>query len=59
MRRVSAGPIVDVYDLTVDEEPEFFAEGVLVHNSDALGYPVFGKWPIEAPRGNLTSRRYH
>lgn len=29
------------------------------HGADALGYPVFGKWPIEAPRGNLTSRRYH
>lgn len=28
----------DVYNLTVEGEPEFFANGVLVHNCDALRY---------------------
>ncbi|WP_372516452.1 hypothetical protein [Streptomyces noursei] len=28
----------DVYNLTVDVVPEFFADGILVHNCDALRY---------------------
>jgi hypothetical protein len=28
----------DVYNLTVDTVPEFFADGVLVHNCDAVRY---------------------
>jgi hypothetical protein len=28
----------DVYSLTVADDPEFFANGVLVHNCDALIY---------------------
>ncbi|MFK0182070.1 hypothetical protein ACIQVR_39670 [Streptomyces xanthochromogenes] len=28
----------DVYNLTVDAVPEFFADGVLVHNCDSLRY---------------------
>ena len=31
-----------VYDLAVEGRPEFFAEGVLVHNCDALRYAVEG-----------------
>lgn len=30
----------DVYDLTVEGEHEFFANGVLVSNSDAIGYMI-------------------
>jgi phage terminase large subunit-like protein len=32
----------DVYDLTVEGEPEFFAGGILVHNCDELG--LWQKW---------------
>lgn len=48
-----------VYNLTVDGEHEFFADGVLVHNCDALGYPVHFYEPAHAPRGNQShlSRR--
>lgn len=28
----------DVYNLTVDAVPEFFADGILVHNCDSLRY---------------------
>ena len=39
VERVIASEKSAVYDLTVEGEPEFFANGVLVHNcSDALGY---------------------
>jgi len=31
---------VPVYNLTVEDEPEFYANGVLVHNCDALRYMV-------------------
>ena len=37
VRRSAAGR-ADVYNLTVEGEPEFFANGVLVHNCDALRY---------------------
>ena len=30
-----------VYNLTVEDEKEFFANGVLVHNCDALRYALF------------------
>jgi hypothetical protein len=31
----------DVYDLTIDGPPEFYADGVLVHNCmDALRYAI-------------------
>lgn len=33
----------DVYNLTVADEPEFFANGILVHNCDALRYMVATK----------------
>ena len=29
-----------VYNLTVEGEPEYFANGVLVHNCDSSGYIV-------------------
>ncbi len=34
---------VPVYNLAVDGEPEFYANGVLVHNCDALRYAVMYK----------------
>jgi hypothetical protein len=37
VRRYDAGR-ADVYNLTVEDEPEFFANGVLVHNCDAGRY---------------------
>jgi hypothetical protein len=37
VKRCDAGR-ADVYNLTVEGEPEFFANGVLVHNCDALRY---------------------
>jgi hypothetical protein len=38
---VQEGPSVQVYNLTVDDVPEYFAEGVLVHNCDR--YLVMGR----------------
>ncbi len=39
-----------VYDLTVDGAHEFFANGVLVHNSmDALRYPIFNRFGKPQP----------
>jgi hypothetical protein len=35
---VSDAGRADVYNLTVDGEPEYFANGVLVHNCDATRY---------------------
>lgn len=37
LQRRPAGS-ADVYNLQVDGEPEFFANGLLVHNCDALRY---------------------
>jgi hypothetical protein len=43
--RVSAlqdtGTTADVYNLSVFGQPEYFANGVLVHNCDALRYAIF------------------
>lgn len=34
-----------MYDLTIDEHPEFYASGVLVHNSmDALRYAILSRF---------------
>ena len=35
----------DVYDLTVDEAHEFYANGILVSNSDSLRYVVQSRTP--------------
>mgnify|MGYP000293477542 CR=1 FL=1 len=35
---MSAGRLEPVYNLTVADAPEFFANGVLVHNCDASSY---------------------
>lgn len=35
-----------VYDLTVESAHEFYANGILVSNSDARGYSVFWQRPI-------------
>jgi hypothetical protein len=49
------GPAVDVYDLTVLGAPEYFAEGVLVHNCyDALRY-LLGGLTGRAPRPARTA----
>lgn len=46
-----------VYDLTVDEAHEFYANGILVSNSDADGYRIFRLLPIRTmSRGQDTSR---
>lgn len=40
--RVSAGAVEQTYDLTIEGAHEFFANGVLVHNSiDTLRYIVY------------------
>lgn len=46
VRSVSVAPgLHDVFDLTVDGEHEFFANGILVHNSiDALRYAIAGRF---------------
>ena len=49
-----------VYNLTVEDQPEFFANGVLVHNCiDALRYLLMGRGkqiepvaPLEVPQEN-------
>lgn len=43
VRSVCAHGKADVYNLTVAEHPEFFANGILVHNCDALRYMVATK----------------
>lgn len=39
----------DVYNLSIQGPPEFFANGVLVHNCDATRYGIMGSdrywWP--------------
>jgi hypothetical protein len=47
----------DVYNLTVEGEPEFFANGVLVHNCDALRYLLMtvGTEPIFPIFGDASS----
>jgi hypothetical protein len=36
---------VPVFDLTVDGPPEFFANGILVHNcNDSLRYALFSRF---------------
>lgn len=51
-----------VYNLTVDEVPEYFANGFLVHNCDAARYgsfdfnqPVFKQMPVQE---TILSRRF-
>jgi predicted phage terminase large subunit-like protein len=36
--------VADVYDLTVADEPEFFAGGILVHNCSEIG--LWSKWSV-------------
>jgi len=40
-----------VYDLTIEGAHEFFANGLLVHNSDGMGYPVHRLFPIRLDTG--------
>jgi phage terminase large subunit len=37
------GAVANVYDLTIEGEHEFFANGVLVHNCDSLRYALEGE----------------
>jgi hypothetical protein len=45
-----------VYNLTVDEMPEFYANGILVHNCDALRYslPIVPMQAVGIRRGKVT-----
>jgi len=40
-RPVSPGPVIAVYDLSVDGDPEFFANGILVHNCKVHHVDIF------------------
>lgn len=40
----------DVYNLLIEDTPEFFANDVLVHNCDALRYAVMDRDPTSRPR---------
>jgi len=40
--QIQLGSKEDVYNLTVDDSHEFFANGVLVHNCDAFVYGAMG-----------------
>lgn len=51
---VCAAGVSPVYNLAVEGAHEFFANGVLVHNCDALGYLVICVWP---PEGGLDGVR--
>lgn len=52
MLRVSDHGRADVYNLTVAGAPEYFANGVLVHNCDAARYMVVhvDGLPVEVPK---------
>jgi hypothetical protein len=46
---VAVGPthgVRRVYGLTVEDAHEYFANGILVKNSDAWSYPIYRIWPI-------------
>lgn len=59
---IESAPRQPVYDLTIEGQPEFFAELILVHNCiDAAGYLVWGipTWRASLPQGNsLTYSTY-
>lgn len=44
--RVAAGGTAPVFNLTVEGRPEYFANGVLVHNCDAARYALHSTRPI-------------
>jgi len=49
---VSAGPTVKTWNLTVANQPEYVAAGVLVHNCDALRYGIYSTrrlWSRDIP----------
>lgn len=37
------GASYNVYNITVEDDPTYYADGILVHNCSALGYSVLGK----------------
>jgi hypothetical protein len=45
-----------VWDLTVEDAHEFFANGILVSNSDALGYLLYQRFgsPVHSSSKGLT-----
>lgn len=55
---VSNAGKADVYNLTVSEQPEFFANGILVHNcSDETGYACLSRpWTPEKPKKDAYKR---
>lgn len=42
----------DVFNLEVEDTHEFFANGVLVHNCDAMGYLLNRLFPVHMPKAN-------
>lgn len=50
VRRAGKG---DVYNLKVEGEPEFFANGILVHNCDAASYAVMAGKAPKAPEPRI------
>jgi hypothetical protein len=41
-----------VYNLKIENHPEFYANGILVHNCDALGYLCNRLFPVHRPKAN-------
>ena len=53
IERIEAGPKVDVFDLTVDEAHNFFANGVLVHNCHHIGAQSWDDLFYRFPRAKI------
>lgn len=47
----------DVYNISVEDTPEFFAEGVLVHNCDALRYLCVERFGLPTIGKHIASGR--
>jgi hypothetical protein len=41
-----------VFNLEIEDCHEFFANGILVHNCDGLGYMACYLWPVHSPKAN-------
>lgn len=60
LTRIEHGQRCPVYNLTVEGAPEYYANGILVHNCDALRYLVafcdfarIGYAPTETPERTI------
>ena len=54
-RQNKDGKIGPVYNLAIEDSSEFFAEGVLVHNCDAVRYGLYSHWGNKAPAPRIVS----